>query len=119
MSSNDLEAHLRAGFPDAEIEIVDLAGDGDHYRARIVSTAFADPDRLDITRWPNKHLAFGIGVHMCAGITLARQEARIALSRFLARFPNYTLAAPPVRGGRARFRGFRSLPLALATHSHS
>ncbi len=81
--------------------------------------AFADPDRLDITRWPNKHLAFGIGVHMCAGITLARQEARIALSRFLARFPNYTLAAPPVRGGRARFRGFRSLPLALATHSHS
>ncbi len=46
MSSTDLEAHLRAGFPDAEIEIVDLAGDGDHYRARIVSTAFAGLSRV-------------------------------------------------------------------------
>ena len=35
-----LEAALRAAFPDAEIEITDLAGDGDHYRARIVSDAF-------------------------------------------------------------------------------
>ena len=36
----DLEASLREGFPDAEIEIQDLAGDGDHYKARIVSAAF-------------------------------------------------------------------------------
>ena len=40
MSQPDLEAALREGFPDAEIEIQDLAGDGDHYKARIVSTAF-------------------------------------------------------------------------------
>ena len=46
MSSTDLEAYLRAGFPGAEIEIVDLAGDGDHYRARIVSTAFAGLSRV-------------------------------------------------------------------------
>ena len=38
MSQPDLEAALREGFPDAEIEITDLAGDGDHYKARIVST---------------------------------------------------------------------------------
>jgi len=41
-----LEAALREGFPDAKIEIDDLAGDGDHYRARIVSTAFAGLPRV-------------------------------------------------------------------------
>jgi stress-induced morphogen len=42
----DLESILRAGFPDAEITIEDLAGDGDHYRAKIVSTAFAGLPRV-------------------------------------------------------------------------
>ena len=42
----DLEAALREGFPDAEIQVEDLAGDGDHYRARIVSTAFAGLSRV-------------------------------------------------------------------------
>jgi stress-induced morphogen len=42
----DLEAILREGFPDAEIKIDDLAGDGDHYKAKIVSTAFAGLPRV-------------------------------------------------------------------------
>ena len=42
----DLESILREGFPDAEIEVTDLAGDGDHYRARIVSPAFAGLPRV-------------------------------------------------------------------------
>jgi stress-induced morphogen len=42
----DLEAILREGFPDAEIKIDDLAGDGDHYKARIVSSAFAGLPRV-------------------------------------------------------------------------
>jgi stress-induced morphogen len=46
MSQTDLEAALREGFPDAEIAIEDLAGDGDHYRARIVSKAFAGLPRV-------------------------------------------------------------------------
>jgi stress-induced morphogen len=46
MPIQDLEAALREGFPDAEIQIDDLAGDGDHYRARIVSTAFKDLPRV-------------------------------------------------------------------------
>ena len=46
MSAQDLEAHLRAAFPDADIGIDDLAGDGDHYRARIVSQAFAGVPRV-------------------------------------------------------------------------
>ena len=46
MSPEDLEAHLRDAFPDADIQIEDLAGDGDHYRARVVSGAFAGLSRV-------------------------------------------------------------------------
>ena len=75
---------------------------------------FADPDRLDLTREPNRHIAFGFGIHTCAGMNLARLEARVAIARFLARFPNYALAGDPVRGGRARFRGFLHLAARVA-----
>jgi cytochrome P450 len=74
---------------------------------------FADPDRLDVGREPNRHLAFGSGAHVCAGLNVARLEGRIAIGRFLARFPDYRLAGEPVRGGRARFRGFLSIPVAM------
>ena len=67
---------------------------------------FDRPDTLDLRRSPNKHLAFGFGIHQCAGLSLARLEGRIAIGRFLQRFPDFQLTAPPVRGGRARFRGF-------------
>lgn len=71
---------------------------------------FADPERLDIARTPNRHLAFGTGAHQCAGMALARLEGAIAISRFLARFPDYALNGSPLRGGRVRFRGFLSVP---------
>ncbi|MFL6827755.1 MAG: cytochrome P450 [Bradyrhizobium sp.] len=71
---------------------------------------FPDPESFDIGRTPNRHLAFGTGAHQCAGMALARLEGAIAISRFLARFPGYTLQGAPVRGGRARFRGFLSIP---------
>jgi cytochrome P450 len=74
---------------------------------------FPDPDRLDIAREPNRHLAFGSGPHVCIGLNVARLEGRIAIGCFLARFPGYRLAGEPVRGGRARFRGFLSVPVAL------
>jgi cytochrome P450 len=75
---------------------------------------FHDPDRLDIAREPNRHLAFGSGAHVCAGLNVARLEGRIAIGRFLARFPAYRLDGKPVRGGRARFRGFLSMPVTVA-----
>jgi len=75
---------------------------------------FPEPDRLDLARQPNRHLAFAFGIHTCAGLNLARLEAQVALSRFLARFPDYELAGEPVRGGRARFRGFLRLPARVA-----
>jgi cytochrome P450 len=74
---------------------------------------FPDPDRFDVGRSPNRHLAFASGIHVCAGMNVARLEGRIAIERFLARFPQYDLEGMPARSPRARFRGFISLPISL------
>jgi hypothetical protein len=74
---------------------------------------FTDPENFDIGRTPNRHLAFATGAHQCAGMALARLEGAIAISKFLARFPGFTLNGEPVRGGRARFRGFLKVPCAI------
>jgi len=74
---------------------------------------FPDPDRLDIGRTPNRHLAFITGIHACAGMWLARMEGRAAIGRLVARFPNLRAAGPPVRAHRARFRVVSSFPIAV------
>jgi cytochrome P450 len=74
---------------------------------------FPDPDRLDLGRNPNRHLAFASGPHQCVGMNVARLEGRIALGRFLGRYPHYRLAGLPLRGRRARFRGYLSIPAVL------
>lgn len=74
---------------------------------------FSDPDRLDVGRSPNRHLAFATGAHACAGLALARLEGRIAIGRFLARFPTFSANGPAHRARRARFRGFTTLPVRL------
>jgi cytochrome P450 len=74
---------------------------------------FIEPDRLDVGRAPNRHLAFASGIHQCAGMGVARLEAATAIGRFLGRFPSYSLATAPTRGGRARFRGFLRVPCQL------
>ena len=73
---------------------------------------YPDPDRLDLSRNPRDHLAFGGGIHTCAGLNVARLEARIAIPALLDRFPRLRLNGPPVRDRRARFRGFLSIPVA-------
>ena len=74
---------------------------------------FSHAETFDVSRSPNRHLAFGSGAHQCAGMALARLEGAVAISGFLARFPRYTLKGSPVRGGRVRFRGFLSVPCTI------
>ncbi len=74
---------------------------------------FSEPDTLDVRRHPNRHLAFGTGIHACAGLSLARMEARVAIGRLVQRFGTIARGGEPVRGGRARFRGFRRYPVQM------
>jgi cytochrome P450 PksS len=76
--------------------------------------AFAEPDRLDVRRRDNRHLALGAGAHYCLGASLARLEGRVAFSALLARFPRLRLAVP--RSAVAwrdpgALRGLRALPV--------
>ncbi len=71
---------------------------------------FAQPDLFDITRKPNRHLAFAAGAHACVGMGVARLEAQVAVLRVLQKLPGLRLRGEGQRGARARFRGFVSLP---------
>lgn len=77
---------------------------------------FDAPDVLDLARHPNRHLAFGHGVHYCLGAPLARLEGRIAITTLLDRTPHLRLAVPrdqlTWRGGLV-VRGLTALPVAL------
>jgi len=75
---------------------------------------FPDPQRFDVGRRPNRHLAFGQGDHACVGMNVARMEGRIAVGRLLARFDRIEPDGEPVRDRRVRFRGFTRLPILVA-----
>jgi cytochrome P450 len=75
---------------------------------------FEDADQVLIDRKVNRHAAFGLGVHRCLGSNLARMELRVALERWLARFPRFSLADPEaVTWSAGQVRGPRTLPLRL------
>ncbi len=73
--------------------------------------AFADPDRLDVARGSDRHLAFGVGIHFCVGAALARIEAPIAFARLL-RLPDLALGEEgPTWTPRSQLRALSSLPV--------
>jgi cytochrome P450 len=74
---------------------------------------FAEPERFDVGRRPNRQLAFGHGDHACAGMNVARMEARVAIGRLLERFRAVEPGDAPTRDRRVRFRGFTTLPARL------
>jgi cytochrome P450 len=75
---------------------------------------FPDPDRLNLARADNRHLAFSVGAHFCLGAPLARLQVQIALPALFRRFPEMRLRdVPLVWERRPAFRGLTSLPLDL------
>ena len=77
---------------------------------------FTNPNCLDITREPNKHLSFGLGTHFCLGAALARLEGQVAIATLLRRLPNLRLTVAPAmlrwRSGQL-LRGLEALPVAF------
>ena len=79
-------------------------------------SVFENPNAFDISRTPNKHFAFGYGVHFCLGAPLARLEAKIALQRLIDRFPDMQLATPAselIWRESMFLRGLKNLPIQL------
>lgn len=83
-------------------------------------TVFEQPEQLDITRSPNKHIAFGVGIHFCLGVWLARSEGKVAINALLRRYPNIQLGTDVSQlrwktGQTSALRGLQSLPVTLGT----
>jgi cytochrome P450 len=75
---------------------------------------FADPERLDVGRTKNPHLAFAGGIHTCPGARLAKLESRIAIEEIVRRFPNLAVGpGEPVRRPGAVLRGYSSIPVQI------
>jgi hypothetical protein len=73
---------------------------------------FECPDEADIGREKNRHVAFGVGIHRCAGSNLARLEMEVALAVWFARSPEFELSHPKaVTWSAGQVRGARTVPV--------
>lgn len=98
----DLEIEGTAIAAGDNVWLVILAADRD-------PAVFVDPDRVDVGRDPNPHLALGWGIHHCLGAPLARMEGRIALRRLFERYPKLAAVGPARWGGGVMGRGIAQL----------
>lgn len=97
-------------IPAGQLVVISLLG------ANRDARRYGDPDRLDITRTPNPHLAFGHGIHHCLGAPLARLEGEIAIGRLLARFGRIRLESDAVLQYRSStlMHGLTTLPIRIS-----
>ena len=92
----------------------DMRRDGSKFLIICDPAHFADPDRLDLARADNRHVAFGMGIHFCLGAPLARLEGQIGINALLHRFPKLALATDrPHYRQSLTLRGLTSLPVAF------
>jgi cytochrome P450 len=84
--------------------------------ANLDPARFDNPERLDVARAPNPHVAFGTGAHFCLGAQLARVETQVVVEKLFTRFPNLSLSVPPSAlqyVGRLGIRALTALPVRL------
>jgi hypothetical protein len=73
---------------------------------------FPEPDRLDLSRADNRHIAFGWGIHFCLGAPLARVEGQIAIDTLVRRWPGLALVSETVEYRQSlTLRGLKALPV--------
>lgn len=106
IATRDVEIHGRTVRRGEEVLLCWGAANHDERR-------FDDPERFDIRRANNRHLALGHGVHFCMGAHLARLEARVAFEELLARLPDFALAEEPVWTPSPWARAYRAVPVAF------
>ena len=108
-AKEDMELHGQRLHAHEAVRVNYLAADRD-------AEQFPEPDRFDVGRTPNKHVAFGQGIHFCLGAPLARLEATVAVELLMERLPEMRLATEPGKltwRPSAQARGLASLPLAF------
>ena len=76
---------------------------------------FFKPETFDISRSPNRHLSFGLGIHICAGINLARVEAKVAFQRLMSSFREINLLKKPKVANRIRFREIKEMQIEISS----
>jgi cytochrome P450 len=103
-ATRDVAAHDRVIPEGARVALVWASANRDERR-------WIDPDRLDITRQPQRHVSFGEGIHHCLGAPLARLEAKIVFEELFQRIPEYAVTGPIVRVPTPTDRALESLPV--------
>ena len=76
---------------------------------------FFEPEIFDISRSPNRHLSFGLGIHICAGINLARVEAKVAFLSLMSSFKEIKLSQKPKIANRIRFREIKEMKVEVSS----
>ena len=76
---------------------------------------FFEPETFDISRSPNRHLSFGLGIHICAGINLARVEAKVAFQSLMSSFREINLLKKPKVANRIRFREIKEMQIEISS----
>jgi cytochrome P450 len=103
-ATRDVAAHDGVIPEGARVALVWASANRDERR-------WIDPDRLDISREPQRHVSFGDGIHHCLGAPLARLEARIVFEELFKRIPEYAVSGPIVRIKTPTDRALESLPV--------